>query len=97
MVFFHADENGGPQSSNEEPDLGAQMWRWIRDITKVKVQELFEKFQSLMSEIFQPPENERGNHPAADKKDQLEDKVRSSLLLSVVVLLIVVVARVNRA
>ena len=97
MLFFHADETGGPQSSNEEPDLGAQIWRWIWDITKVKVLELFEKFQLLMSEVFQPPENERGNHPAADYKDQLEDKIRSSLLLTVVILLIVVVARVNRA
>ncbi|KAF3440059.1 hypothetical protein FNV43_RR18337 [Rhamnella rubrinervis] len=92
-----ADETGGPQTSNEEPDLGAQIWRWIWDITKVKVLELFEKFQSLMREILQPPENERGNQPAADNKDQLEDKVRSSFLLSVVILLIVVVARVNRA
>lgn len=95
--LFYAGETGGPQNANEEPDLGAQIWLWIWDITKVKVLELFEKFQSLMSEVLQHPKIEKRNHSAAENEDQLEDKVRSSLLLSVVILLIVVVARMYRA
>ncbi|XP_015887680.3 uncharacterized protein LOC107422698 [Ziziphus jujuba] len=90
-----ADETGKPQNSNEEADLGAQIWRWICEITKLKVVELIEKFQSLMDEMFYPPQTEKGN-PAADGEDQLRDKLRSSLLLSVVVILVVVVARLQR-
>ncbi|GMY23283.1 putative Post-SET domain-containing protein [Fagus crenata] len=82
---------GGPQSSDEEPDLAAHILRWILDATKAKVIELIEKFRSLVNELFQPPDKE---NPKEGNKEQMEEKVRSSLLLSVVIILIVVVARI---
>ncbi|GMY23284.1 hypothetical protein FCV25MIE_18525 [Fagus crenata] len=82
---------GRPQSSDEEPDLAANILRWILDATRTKVIELIEKFLSLVNELFQPPDKE---NPKEGNKEQMEEKVRSSLLLSVVIILIVVVARI---
>lgn len=68
------------------------------DITRAKVMELIEQFQSLVTDIFlPPPETLQEKNPTANDKDQFEEKVRSSLLLTVVILLIVVVARFRGA
>lgn len=58
--------------------------------TKSKVLELVEKFLFLVHEIIQPATKEA---PTSDVTDLLEEKVRSSLLLSVAIVLIVVVTR----
>ncbi|KAM1370053.1 hypothetical protein TB2_040437 [Malus domestica] len=86
-----------PQSSNQEPEFAKRVIRWIMDITRAKVMELIEQFQSLVTDIFLPPETLREKNPTANDKDQFEEKVRSSLLLTVVILLIVVVTRLRRA
>uniref|UniRef100_A0A2N9FK98 Uncharacterized protein n=1 Tax=Fagus sylvatica TaxID=28930 RepID=A0A2N9FK98_FAGSY len=95
VVPHHAQlgliDYGRPQSSDEEPDLAANILRWILDATRTKVIELIEKFLSLVNELFQPPDKE---NPKEGNKEQMEEKVRSSLLLSVVIILIVVVARI---
>ncbi|XP_030963119.1 uncharacterized protein LOC115984291 isoform X1 [Quercus lobata] len=83
-----------PLISNEEPDLATRILMWILDATKAKVIELIEKFLSLVNELFQPP---KSNNPTEANKEQMEEKIRSSLLLSVVILLIAVVARVQTA
>ncbi|PON61196.1 hypothetical protein PanWU01x14_147860 [Parasponia andersonii] len=75
------------QIRSKEPEVVATILKWIWDMTKAKVMELIGKFLSLMNEMDNPGEEK--------SEDQLEDKVRSSLLLSVVILLIVVVARAN--
>nr|POE52489.1 hypothetical protein CFP56_35016 [Quercus suber] len=80
--------------SNEEPDLATRILMWILDATKAKVIELIEKFASLVNELFQPP---KSNNPMEGYKEQMEEKIRSSLLLSLVILLIAVVARVQAA
>ncbi|KAB2595359.1 hypothetical protein D8674_030809 [Pyrus ussuriensis x Pyrus communis] len=86
-----------PQSSNQEPEFAKRVMRWIMDITRAKVMELIEQFQSLVTDIFLPPETLQEKNPTANDKDQFEEKVRSSLLLTVVILLIVVVARLRGA
>ncbi|KAM2695606.1 hypothetical protein EV1_040088 [Malus domestica] len=86
-----------PQSSNQEPEFAKRVIRWIMDITRAKVMELIEQFQSLVTDIFLPPETLQEKNPTANDKDQFEEKVRSSLLLTVVILLIVVVTRFRRA
>ncbi|KAM1230287.1 hypothetical protein ACFX2I_040466 [Malus domestica] len=86
-----------PQSSNQEPEFTKRVIRWIMDITRAKVMELIEQFQSLVTDIFLPPETLQEKNPTANDKDQFEEKVRSSLLLTVVILLIVVVTRLRRA
>lgn len=92
-----ADENEGlPQHSNTEPDFAACIIGWIMEMTKAKVMELIEKFQSLVNDVFLPRET-KGENAEADNKNEFEEIVRSSLLLSIVTLLIVVVARFQRA
>ncbi|XP_059430353.1 uncharacterized protein LOC132163974 [Corylus avellana] len=79
-----------PQCSDEEPDLAASILRWILDVTKAKVLDLIEKFLSLVNELLQPP---KGKKPTNIKKEETEEKVKASLLLSILILFIVVVAR----
>lgn len=88
--------SGLPQNSNTEPDVAACIIEWIMEMTKAKVMELIEKFQSLVNEVFLPRET-KGKNPEAENKNEFEEIVRSSLLLSIVTLLIVVVARFQRA
>ena len=54
--------------------------------------ELIESFQSLMNDSFQYPREENATADEA----KLDEKVRSSLLLSIVILLIVIMARFQR-
>eukprot|EP00258_Populus_trichocarpa_P016530 XP_006375249.1 uncharacterized protein LOC18105156 isoform X1 [Populus trichocarpa] len=82
------------ESCEEESDIAACVLRWIMDITKAKIIELLDKFTLLMNEVFQPIEKEK---PGEETNHNVDDKVRSSLLLSIVILLIVVVARTRGA
>uniref|UniRef100_A0A5B7BX48 Uncharacterized protein n=1 Tax=Davidia involucrata TaxID=16924 RepID=A0A5B7BX48_DAVIN len=83
------EERPEAQSSNEDSDsdMATLILNWILGIIKAKVMELIEKFGSLVNEIFQPPE--KGKLVSF----QLEEKLRSSFLLSIVILLLVVVTR----
>ncbi|CAL5191790.1 unnamed protein product [Lathyrus oleraceus] len=73
-----------PQISGQR-EIGIEIISWIFDIMKGKILELIESFQSLVNDLFQSPRI--GN------ATQLDEKVRSSTLLSIVILLIVIVAR----
>jgi hypothetical protein len=83
-----------PQSSSEKPDLATMIVDWILDIAKAKVLELIEQFISLVTMIFQPPEQKK-KFAAQNTDGRLDEKLRSSLLLSVIILLIVVVTRAH--
>ncbi|XP_040995343.1 uncharacterized protein LOC121241583 [Juglans microcarpa x Juglans regia] len=83
-----------PRGVNEEPDLATTLQRWILDVTKAIVMELIEKLVSLVDELFQLPGRIQ---PTRGNNEQMEEKVRSSFLLSVVILLIVIVARAQNA
>ena len=67
---------------------------WILDATRAKDIELIEKFLSIVNELIQPPKR---NNPIEGNKEQMKEKFRSSLLLSVVILRIVVVAQAQNA
>ncbi|XVE76895.1 hypothetical protein DITRI_Ditri13aG0017200 [Diplodiscus trichospermus] len=86
-----AVENGRPRNSKAEAELSNDILQWILDMAKAKIAELLLKFQSLLNQVFM------GEKPDEQNRDQLEEKIRSSLLLSIVTLLIVIVARVQRA
>ncbi|KAM6556275.1 hypothetical protein CsatB_003294 [Cannabis sativa] len=74
-------------TSEEEPNKAPiTILKWIWDMIKAKAMEFIGQFLSL-NEINDNPVEEKNN------KEQLEDKVRSSLLLSILILLIVVVTR----
>lgn len=82
--FFHSVNCERPQISGQR-EIGIEITSWIFDIMKGKILELIESFQSLVNDLFQSPRI--GN------ATQLDEKVRSSTLLSIVILLIVIVAR----
>lgn len=68
--------------------------RWMFDNTVGKVTELIEKIKKLVGELFQMPPNEEAASSAP--ADPFEEKLRMSFLLSVVVLLVVAVARAHK-
>ncbi|KAK9273473.1 hypothetical protein L1049_018283 [Liquidambar formosana] len=90
--LYTADQERSLRSI-EEPELATRILGWILNIIKAKVVELIENFRLLVNEIFQPPESEK---PTAETTDQLDEKLRSSVLLAIVILLIVVVTRALR-
>ncbi|KAK4738573.1 hypothetical protein R3W88_002270 [Solanum pinnatisectum] len=86
------------QSSTGESDIGSLIVKWIMGITTSRIAELLQSFGSLLSEIihdiFEPDSKEK---PTSELSHLLEEKIRSSFLLSVVLLLIVVVTRTQGA
>ncbi|KAL8028332.1 hypothetical protein ABFX02_14G152200 [Erythranthe guttata] len=78
-------------SCNQETDIAIIVLKWIMGFTKSKVFELVEKFGFLVNEILQT--GPKGKSNSDNVADLLEEKVRSSLLLSLVIVLIVVVTR----
>ncbi|XP_010258847.1 PREDICTED: uncharacterized protein LOC104598470 [Nelumbo nucifera] len=88
-----AAENGSQQSSQGSSNVAGSILRLILDGTKAKAMELIEKIRKLVNEIFQAPEREKTTEGILGL---FEDRLRSSLLLSVVVLLIVVISRSQR-
>ncbi|XP_030962834.1 uncharacterized protein LOC115984080 isoform X2 [Quercus lobata] len=72
------------EPGSEEPGFFTRILMWIWDRIKSK----FGKFLSLVNELFQPP---KSNNPTEGNKEKMEEKY--SLALSVVIFLIVVVAR----
>lgn len=63
--------------------------KWIANATKEKQLEFESKIMKLVNELFQPPEKTK-------KWNVFEDTVKSSFMLSIVVLLIVVVAHLQK-
>lgn len=83
-------------SSDEKSKEAVNVVKWIFDNTRAKFVEVFEQITRLVNELFgQPPKKEGTTKEGAT--DQFEEKLRTSFLLSVVVLLVVVVTRANAA
>lgn len=74
-------------------EIGIHVLSWTLDIIKGKILELIESFQSLVNDLFQCS---RMENTTTDDATELDEKVRSSFLLSIVILLIVIVARSQR-
>lgn len=86
------------ESQSSTGDIGSLIVKWIMGITTSRIAELLQSFGSLLSEIihdiFEPDNKEK---PTSELSDLMEEKIRSSFLLSVVLLLIVVVTRTQGA
>ncbi|KAH6812177.1 hypothetical protein C2S51_025939 [Perilla frutescens var. frutescens] len=78
--------------STNECELAEIIWRWIIGFTKSKAIEMVEKFVSVVSEMFKHAPC-RDDEPTSELHHLLDQKIRSSLLLSIIILLIVVVSR----
>lgn len=90
--MFLTVENGRPGNSSGEAEPGNDILQWILDFAKDRVTELVLKFQSLLNEVFRRGKREKPNE---ETRGQLEEEIRSSLILSLVILLIVIVSRVQ--
>nr|GLL34471.1 uncharacterized protein LOC109155570 isoform X2 [Ipomoea trifida] len=89
MQFYSSrDEEESPSSSPEKLDIVAVMMKWIMDIL-----ELIQKLGALAGLIFQPDEDKAMQ--TSELSGVLEEKIRSSFLLSIVLLLIVVATRIH--
>lgn len=82
------------ESSNDSDGV-VNVVRWMFDNTVAKVTELIEKITKLVGDLFQQPPTEEG--ASSGPVDHFEEKLRISFLLSVVVLLVVAVARAQKA
>ncbi|KDP22443.1 hypothetical protein JCGZ_26274 [Jatropha curcas] len=99
---FNAEENNTSattESSDEthnrsNPTMDAV--RWIFENTKAKFMEAIEKITMLMNELFKTTNDEKTTTESGTT-DPFEEKLRTSFLLSVVVLLVVVVTRAHIA
>ncbi|OVA02132.1 hypothetical protein BVC80_927g7 [Macleaya cordata] len=92
FMAYAAENEDEPWSSGEDLDSTQSILKWILEKTKEKVIELIEKITFLLNVVFQPQEKKT---QAAE--DMFGDTLRSSLLLSVLVLLIVVMTRAQRS
>ncbi|CAN6565133.1 unnamed protein product [Malus baccata var. baccata] len=94
----YADEeksSDSPQeNSDDNNDKATNIVKWIFQNTTAKVMEAIEKVTKVMGDLFQPPSS--GN-AKAEASNRFEDKLKTSFMLSVVVLLIVVVIRTHKA
>ncbi|XP_031109980.1 uncharacterized protein LOC116014118 isoform X2 [Ipomoea triloba] len=79
-------------ASNGEPD---DVWSWIFSNAKTKMMEVIDKVMTFINDLFQPPEGEK--KASEGNTDLLDQGFRTSFFLSVLVLLIVVVSRAQKA
>ncbi|XVE56403.1 hypothetical protein DITRI_Ditri04bG0006100 [Diplodiscus trichospermus] len=99
--YYAAEENNLPSSdessdeTSDEPNKATDIVKWIFDNTKAKIMDIFAKITKLVNELFKmPPDDEIAT---AGTPDPFEERLRTSFLLSVVVLLVVVVTRARAA
>lgn len=85
---FHAAESNQLETYGDGPQVATQFLKWILDNTKKKMAELIEKIMKLVTDLLQSQEKEKA-------MDIFEDTLRSSLMLSIMVLVVVVVTRVQ--
>ncbi|KAK1576978.1 hypothetical protein Q3G72_018019 [Acer saccharum] len=101
--FDAAESNGSEiESSGETCDdsnPAMDIVKWIFNNTKAKVVEVIEKITNIVNELFKPPGDEKATNGAATAvaTDPFEEKLRTSFLLSIVVLLVVFVTRASKA
>ncbi|KAJ8900192.1 hypothetical protein K2173_024832 [Erythroxylum novogranatense] len=86
-------ENYRIQSCDEETDMTASILKWVMSIIKAKVAELIRNFQALMEDVCESPVRQ---NQGAETQNEMNHNVKSSLLLSIVIVLIVVVARCHQ-
>ncbi|KAK6250426.1 hypothetical protein QQP08_010906 [Theobroma cacao] len=96
---YYAAEDSNPLSSDESSDENSNesnkatnIVKWIFENTKAKVMDVYEKMIKLVNELFKLRTDDK---TTAGTPDPFEERLRTSFLLSVLVLLIVVVTRAN--
>ncbi|BFG23138.1 hypothetical protein CerSpe_094130 [Prunus speciosa] len=94
---FYAGEDNSSQSPDEDADdenKATNIVKWIFQNTMAKVMEVIEKITKVLGDLIKPPGSEKVNAGASNR---FEEKLRTSFMLTVVVLLVVVVTRSHKA
>ncbi|CAA6666777.1 unnamed protein product [Spirodela intermedia] len=75
-------------------DLSARALNWVFDLSKSKILELVQKIAKIVDELLLP-----GHRKAEEghQKGLQEDALRSSFMLSILVSIVIVVARIHKA
>ncbi|KGN49943.1 hypothetical protein Csa_000043 [Cucumis sativus] len=70
--------------------------RWIFDNTKTRVMEVIERITELMNHLFHSGNENDDKKRSGEGMNVLEEKLRTSFLISIVVLLVVMVTRAHK-
>uniref|UniRef100_A0A803NTC0 Uncharacterized protein n=2 Tax=Cannabis sativa TaxID=3483 RepID=A0A803NTC0_CANSA len=96
---FSAAEDGGEKNwdgrPKEECNEATNIVKLIFDSTRGKIMQVIEKITKIMNDLFQPPEKEKTT--ASEMADLFKEKLRTSFMLSIMVLLVVVITRSHKA
>lgn len=87
---LHAVKTNITNKSSKGPDIVGMILGWIYENTKMKIVEIISNIMLLMSVVFHSSEKEK-------IFDTTNDLLRSSLMLVVMVFVIVIVTRIQRA
>ncbi|KAG1359267.1 hypothetical protein COCNU_08G007130 [Cocos nucifera] len=87
LVSFGSTEQ---QRFSGDPDIITKILGWILENTMTKIVDFIDKITKLVNELFHPGEREKD-------MEVFDDLLRSSFMLSVMVLIVVVVTRIQRA
>ncbi|KAH7537845.1 hypothetical protein FEM48_Zijuj03G0136300 [Ziziphus jujuba var. spinosa] len=93
---FYADQESSSKNPDETPEDSNKVKniiKWIFDSTRAKFMEVIEKITSILSDLFQHPEDVN----TAGTTNLFNEKLKTSFMLSIMVLLIVVVGRAQKA
>ncbi|KAF7840503.1 uncharacterized protein G2W53_002801 [Senna tora] len=97
--LFSSDEEKVSENSDEtpstDPNTKTNVVMWIFDTAKAKFMEVIEKITKVVHEMFEPAIHKTPKD--AESSDPLTEKLKTSFMLSIMVLLVVVVSRANRA
>ncbi|KAF3433168.1 hypothetical protein FNV43_RR24270 [Rhamnella rubrinervis] len=95
--FYAAQENSSqnPDETPEDSNKATNIIKWIFDNTKSKVMQVIDIITRLVGDLLQLPENHKTT--AGNTELLFSDKLRTSFMLSIVVLLVVVVGRAQKA
>lgn len=91
-VDKNVGESADLDKGSDDPESVMGSLSWIFNNTKAKIMDIIDKITGVINKLFLPPESEK----TGKATDLFEDKLRTSLLLSIVVLLVVVVTRANQ-
>ena len=86
--------------SDEDSDEETSIVKFFFDGTRAKIMEVVEKITKLVSDLFRFPEDDKTATTEAAGSggtDSFGEKLRTSFMLSIMVLLVVVVARAHKA
>lgn len=87
----HVFQSTDGTSSSDDSHTTTNFVMWIIDTIKTKFMEVIDKITQIVNELFQPADNK--TDADAEGSDPFNDNLRTSFMLSIVVLLVVMVSR----